>query len=58
VTGILAMSYAAKMTIGLAFTFFVLMPLLAHGLLGFAGVVARGEKDANEDYVENVSANE
>jgi hypothetical protein len=51
------MSYAAKVTIGLAAIFFVLFPLLLHGLLGFAGIVGRGEKDQNDEYHENVSAN-
>jgi hypothetical protein len=56
VNGILALSYAWKVSLALIVTFFVIMPLLAHGLLGFAGVVAKGEQAANDEYEENVTA--
>ena len=56
VTGILAMSYAWKVSLALIATFFIIMPLLAHGLLGVAGVVARGEAVQNDEYEENVTA--
>ena len=56
VNGILAMSYAWKVSLALILTFFVILPLLAHGLLGFGGVVAKGEQAANEEYEENVTA--
>lgn len=57
VTGILAASYALKVTLGLGLTFFVLFPLLAHGLLGFAGIVGKGEQAQNDEYEERVTAN-
>jgi hypothetical protein len=44
----LAMSQAVSDTIGLAFTFFVLMPALATGLVVVAVVSARGEKREHE----------
>ena len=56
VNGILAMSYAWKVSLALIVTFFVIMPLLAHGLLGFAGIVGKGEQASNEEYEENVTA--
>jgi hypothetical protein len=45
---LLAMSQAASDTIGLAFTFFVLMPALATGLIVVTVVAARGEKRERE----------
>jgi hypothetical protein len=47
VTPILALSEAAWFTIALVGVFFVLFPLLAHGLIAFAAVVAVGEKAEN-----------
>jgi hypothetical protein len=45
---LLAMSQGLSDTIGLAFTFFVLMPALATGLVVVAVVSARGEKREDE----------
>jgi hypothetical protein len=45
---ILAMSQAASDTIGLAFTYFVLIPAILTGLIVVAVVSARGEKRENE----------
>lgn len=46
-TPILALSEATWFTIALAGVFFVLFPLLAHGLIGFAVAVAFGERAEN-----------
>ncbi len=46
-TPILALSEAAWFTIALVGVFFVVFPLLAHGLIGFAVAVALGEKAEN-----------
>ena len=35
-------------TLGLVFTFFILMPLLAHGLIGFAVAQVMGERQDNQ----------
>lgn len=37
-------------TLGLVFCFFILMPLLAHGLLGFAVAQVLGERQANQRF--------
>jgi hypothetical protein len=47
---LLAMSQGLSDTIGLAFTFFVLMPALATGLIVVTVVAARGEKRQNEKF--------
>jgi hypothetical protein len=44
----LAISHAASDTIGLVFTYFVLIPAIATGLIVVAVVSARGEKRENE----------
>ena len=44
---LLAMSQALSDTIGLAFTYFVLIPAIATGLVIVAVVSARGEKREN-----------
>lgn len=46
-TAILALSDAAWFTISLVTVFFVVFPLLAHGLIGFAVAVVLGEKAEN-----------
>ncbi len=46
-TPILALSEATWFTIALVGVFFVLFPLLAHGLIGFAVAVAFGERAEN-----------
>jgi hypothetical protein len=45
---VLAMSDAASSTIGLVFTYFVLIPAIATGLVVVAVVSARGENRENE----------
>jgi hypothetical protein len=45
---LLAMSQAASDTIGLVFTYFILIPAIATGLIVVAVVSARGEKRENE----------
>lgn len=55
-SGIIAMSYAAKVTIALVVVFFVVFPLLVNGLLGLAGAQAAGEKADNDEYVEKITA--
>jgi hypothetical protein len=45
---LLAMSEAASNTIGLVFTYFVVIPAIATGLVVVAVVSARGEKRENE----------
>ena len=37
-------------SLGLVFTFFILMPLLAHGLIGFAVAQVLGERQDNLEY--------
>ena len=37
-------------TLGLVFCFFILMPVLAHGLIGFAVAQALGERQDNQAY--------
>ena len=37
-------------TAGLVFTFFILLPLLAHGLIGFAVAQVLGERQENLKY--------
>ncbi len=45
---VIGMSQAMTDTIGLAFTYFVLIPAIATGLIVVAVVSARGEKRENE----------
>ena len=45
---VLAMSQSVSDTIGLAFTYFVLVPAILTGLIVVAVVSARGEKRENE----------
>jgi hypothetical protein len=45
---VLAMSQSMSDTIGLAFTYFVLIPAILTGLIVVAVVSARGEKRENE----------
>jgi hypothetical protein len=45
---VLAMSQSVSDTIGLAFTYLVLIPAIATGLVVVAVVSARGEKRENE----------
>jgi hypothetical protein len=45
---LLATSQAASDTIGLVFTYFILIPAIATGLVVVAVVSARGEKRENE----------
>ncbi len=52
----IAMSYAATVTIALVVVFFVVFPLLVQGLLGVAGSIAAGEKRANDEYEEQITA--
>ena len=47
---VLALSYAARIDLGLIGVFFVLFPLLVNGLLGIAGGRAYGEKQDNDEY--------
>ena len=47
---LLATSQSASDTIGLAFTYFVLIPAIATGLIVVAVVSARGEKRENEKH--------
>lgn len=46
---------ATSSTIGLAVTFFVIFPALAHVLIGFAAVQVMGEKAENDRYREGHS---
>jgi succinate dehydrogenase/fumarate reductase cytochrome b subunit len=41
---------ALSSTIGLVLVFFVVFPLLAHGLIGFAVAQAMGERQENQRY--------
>jgi hypothetical protein len=50
-TLVLALS-AFKATFGLVVVFFVVFPLLAHGLIGFAVAQALGERQENLEYLE------
>jgi hypothetical protein len=43
---------AFKATFGLVVVFFVVFPLLAHGLIGFAAAQAMGERQENLEYLE------
>lgn len=45
---LISASQAVTDTIGLAFTYFVLVPVIATGLIVVAIVTARGEKKENE----------
>jgi hypothetical protein len=48
---VLALS-AFKATFGLVIVFFVIFPLLLHGLLAFAGAQAAGEHQDNLEFIE------
>ncbi|MBI5104677.1 MAG: hypothetical protein HZB46_06780 [Solirubrobacterales bacterium] len=48
---VLAMT-STEATIGLVGVFFVLFPLLLHGLIGFAVAQSIGEREDNLDYLE------
>ena len=41
---------ATKATLGLGITFFVVFPILAQGLIGFAIAQVMGERQQNEQY--------
>jgi hypothetical protein len=43
---------ALRATLGLAIVFFVVFPLLLHGLIGFAVAQSLGERRENLDYLE------
>ena len=45
---IVAISEAAKFTFGLGIVFFVVFPLLLHGLVAFSAAQVAGEKAENE----------
>ena len=47
---VLASSPSWEATLGLVGVFFVLFPLLAHGLIGFAVAQVLGERQENEAY--------
>ena len=49
---VIAMSKAVYYDIGLIGVFFVLFPVLVHGLLGYAGAGAYSEKRDNDHYLE------
>jgi len=50
-SAVLAMT-AFQATFGLVVVFFVLFPLLAHGLIGFAVAQSMGEREENLEYLE------
>jgi hypothetical protein len=50
----LALDYAAKTTIALAVVFFVVFPLLAHGLLAHAAAQIASEREENRRYREGL----
>jgi hypothetical protein len=54
VTTIIAMSYAAKVTIALAVVFFVIFPALAQGLIAFAIGQVAGERAENRRFREGL----
>ena len=41
---------ALQATLGLVVVFFVVFPLLLHGLIGFAVAQALGERDENQEF--------
>jgi hypothetical protein len=43
---------AFKATFGLVIVFFVVFPLLLHGLIGFAAAQSLGEHEENLEYLE------
>lgn len=49
---VFALSQAVKIDIGLIGVFFVLFPLLVHGLLGVAAAGAIEERRANQRYLD------
>lgn len=51
---ILALSTAAKYTIGLAGVFFVAFPLLAHGLIAVAAARVAAEREENRRFREGL----
>jgi hypothetical protein len=52
----LAVVTATNATIALVVVFFVVFPLLAHGLIGFAAAQAMGEREENREYEESGGA--
>jgi hypothetical protein len=48
---VLALS-ATRATLGLVIVFFVVFPLLAHGVIGFAVAQSLGEREENREYLE------
>jgi hypothetical protein len=48
---VLALS-AVRATLGLAIVFFVVFPLLLHGLIGFAVAQSLAEREENLEYLE------
>jgi hypothetical protein len=47
---VLAVSYAFKVSAGLIGIFFVLLPVLATGLIAFSAAQAIGERGENQEY--------
>ena len=47
---VLAVSYAFKVTAALILIFFILLPVLAQGLIAFAAAQAVGEHAENREY--------
>jgi hypothetical protein len=43
---------ALRATLGLVIVFFVVFPLLLHGLIGFAVAQSLGEREENLEYLE------
>lgn len=50
-TLVLALS-AVRATLGLVIVFFVVFPLLLHGLIGFSVAQSLGEREDNLEYLE------
>jgi hypothetical protein len=47
---------ATKATLGLVVVFFVVFPLLAHGLIAFAVAQVLGEREDNREYAARAGA--
>jgi hypothetical protein len=43
---------STRATFGLVIVFFVIFPLLLHGLIGFAAAQSLGEREENLEYLE------
>jgi hypothetical protein len=43
---------ATRATLGLVIVFFVVFPLLLHGLIGFAAAQSLGEREDNREYLD------